>query len=216
MRDWTQQGLRHVKLHLGHGVEADLRTFDAVAEVGKDLQIAVDAHWAYSTLEALRLGRALDDRGAWFLEAPVAPEDVEGTRALAAHLSTPKAIGETLRNRYQFAHWLQRRAISLAQPDVGRTGITEALVIADIASAAHVPIAPHHSTGLASPSPPACTSQPPCPISPPSEFQPDTFAVANQMVRTPLLRSADTMLLPDGPGLGIDVDEEAVRANAIP
>ena len=44
------QGVRHVKLHLGHGVEADLATVDAVRAAGPDLQIAVDAHWAFARL----------------------------------------------------------------------------------------------------------------------------------------------------------------------
>ncbi|WP_026153431.1 enolase C-terminal domain-like protein [Amycolatopsis methanolica] len=76
------------------------------------------------------------------------PEDVGGHAELARRIRTPVAVGEAMRNRYEFADWLGRRALRLAQPDVARTGITEAMSIAELASAHHVPVACHHSVGL--------------------------------------------------------------------
>ena len=58
MREWAGKGVRRVKLALGHGVEADLATFDAVAAVHDDLKVAIDAHWVYGLSDAQRLGRA--------------------------------------------------------------------------------------------------------------------------------------------------------------
>ena len=136
------KGVRAIKLHLGYGVDEDLATFDAVAAAHPELKVAVDAHWAYDLADALRLGRGLDERGAWFLEAPLAPEDIAAHRELAAALTTPIAVGEALRNRYEFREWIAARAVDLCQPDVGRTGITEAMAIAALAAAHHVPVAP--------------------------------------------------------------------------
>ncbi|MEU0485730.1 mandelate racemase/muconate lactonizing enzyme family protein, partial [Streptosporangium sp. NPDC006013] len=110
-REWAARGATTVKLHLGHGVAEDLATVDAVATSG--LKVAVDAHWVYDVPQAVRLARGLAERGALFLEAPLAPEDVEGHRELARRAELPIAVGESLRNRYEFAHWLGRRALGM-------------------------------------------------------------------------------------------------------
>ncbi|MFG3257226.1 mandelate racemase/muconate lactonizing enzyme family protein [Streptomyces sp. NPDC048172] len=207
---YAREGATMVKLALGKGVEADLATYDAVAAAAPGLRIAVDAHWAYRIGEALTLGRELDRRGALFYEAPLAPEDVEGHRELASRLTTPVAVGEALRNRYEFADWIGRRALRLAQPDVARTGITEAVSVTELAAAAHVPVACHHSVGLgvalaAGIHLSAATED--CPF---FEFQADSLSVAQSILRTPLDATPTGFVLPTGPGLGIDVDVERI------
>ena len=210
---WAGQGATAVKLHLGHGVAADLATYDAVAAAG--LRIAVDAHWAYDRADAIRLGRALDERGALFLEAPLPPEDLAGHAELQRLLATPVAVGETLRNRYEFGQWLDARALSVAQPDIGRTGITEAMVIAELAAARHVPVAPHHSVGLgvslAAGLQVAAAVQELLLF----EYQPSTLRVAGRILSGPLETPPDAVPLPVGPGLGVQVDEDAVRRLAV-
>lgn len=203
-RSWFAQGVRSVKLHLGNGVEADLATYDAVAASG--LRVAVDAHWAYPLSEALRLGRALDERGAWFLEAPLAPEDVAGHRELAAALVTPVAVGETLRNRYEFRDWIGARALDLAQPDVGRTGITELMEIASLASAHHLPVAPHHSVGLGVVLAAGIHVAAAIEDMPVFEFQPGPLPVANRILTEPLSGGPVAFDVPSAPGLGVSVD----------
>ncbi|MEV0159842.1 mandelate racemase/muconate lactonizing enzyme family protein [Nonomuraea fuscirosea] len=202
--EWAAKGATSVKLHLGHGVEEDLATVDAVAASG--LKVAVDAHWVYDVPSAVRLARGLAERGALFLEAPLAPEDVEGHRELVRRAELPIAVGETLRNRYEFAHWLSRRALGLAQPDVGRTGITELMSIAELAAAHHVPVAPHHSTGLgvalaAGLHVSAALGNLAC-----FEYQPTTCEVAGTILTAPLPGGAGGFPLPAGPGLGVEVD----------
>ncbi|WP_420037145.1 mandelate racemase/muconate lactonizing enzyme family protein [Streptomyces sp. cg28] len=208
---YAEQGATMVKLALGKGIEADLATYDAVAAAAPGLRIAVDAHWAYRIGEALTLGAELDRRGALFYEAPLAPEDIEGHRELAARVTTPIAVGEAMRNRYEFADWIGRRALRLAQPDVARTGITEATTIAELASAAHVPVACHHSVGLgvalaAGIQLSAATQD--CPF---FEFQADSLPVAQRILRTPIDVTPAGYQLPKGPGLGIEVDVDIVR-----
>lgn len=212
--DWQARGARMIKLALGKGVDADLATFDAVAAAAPDCRIAVDAHWAYPIGEAIELGQALDDRGALFLEAPLAPEDVGGHAELARRVRLPIAIGEAMRNRFEFAQWFEQRAIGLAQPDVARTGITEAMAISELASAQHVPVAFHHSVGLgiayaAGIHASAATGAQECPY---LEFQPDTVPMANRILHTPLDAGPTGFAVPDQSGLGIEVDETAIEA----
>ncbi|MEV0624190.1 mandelate racemase/muconate lactonizing enzyme family protein [Nonomuraea sp. NPDC050404] len=203
-KEWAAKGATAVKLHLGHGVEEDLATVDAVAAAG--LKVAVDAHWVYDVPSAVRLAHGLAERGALFLEAPLAPEDVEGHRELARRAELPIAVGETLRNRYEFAHWLSRRALSLAQPDVGRTGITELMSIAELAAAHHVPVAPHHSTGLGVALAAGLHVSAALGNLAFFEYQPTTCEVAGAILTAPLAGGPGGFPLPAGPGLGVEVD----------
>jgi len=209
-REWARQGFRGVKLALGHGVEQDLATFDAVAAAGPDLAIGVDAHWAYTLPQAERLGLELDRRHAWFLEAPLAPEDVQGHRSLGERIVTPVAVGETLRNRFEFADWLDRRAMDLCQPDVARTGITEALEVASLAAAAHLRVAPHHSVGLGVALAAGLQFAAAIENLEVFEFQPTTLPHANRILAEPVQLDGSSFRLPESPGLGVAVDEQAV------
>lgn len=205
-KEWTAKGVRSIKLHLGNGVDKDLATFDAVRSAHPDLRVAVDAHWAYDLADALRLGRGLDERGAWFLEAPLVPEDIAAHRELASALTTPVAVGEAMRHRYEFRDWLQARAVDLCQPDVGRTGITEAMAISELAAAHHIPVAPHHSVGLGVAVAAGLHVSAAIEAMPAFEYQPATMAVAHRILTAPLAGGPVSFALPATPGLGVEVD----------
>ncbi|WBB69385.1 mandelate racemase/muconate lactonizing enzyme family protein [Micromonospora sp. WMMD812] len=213
-RDWADRGAAAVKLHLGNGVAADLATVDAVRDAAPDLRIAVDAHWAYAVDEAVALARGLADRGAWFLEAPLAPEDVAGHAELAARATVPIAVGETLRNRYEFAQWLDARALRIAQPDVARTGITEAMAIAELCAARHLPVAPHHSVGLGVSLAAGLHVAAAVADLAAFEYQPTSTEVGSRILTGPVPLHPAAFDLPAGPGLGVDVDAETVHALA--
>lgn len=208
---WVERGATRIKLALGKGVDADLATFDAVAEAAPTVGLAIDAHWAYSLPDALRLGAELDARGALFLEAPLAPEDIDGHAELGRRVRTPIAVGEAMRNRYEFSEWAVRRALGLAQPDVARTGITEAIDIATVLSAHHIPTACHHSVGLGVALAAGIHVSAALPHSPFFEYQPDTVGVAQSLLRTPMAIGPAGFQVPTGPGLGIDIDIDTVR-----
>lgn len=204
-REWVARGATAVKLHLGNGVAADLDTVDAVREAAPQLRIAVDAHWAYTVTDAIALARGLADRGGWFLEAPLAPEDIAGHAELTARSPVPIAVGEALRNRYEFDQWITARALRIAQPDVARTGITELMAIAELCAARHVPVAPHHSVGmgvaLAAGLHVAAAIED-CLV---FEYQPTSTEVGARILADPLPVQPSAFTLPAGPGLGIEV-----------
>ena len=208
---FVEAGVRRIKLHLGTDIRTDLATYDAIRAVHPELELALDAHWTYRLGEAKALGRELDDRRAWFFEAPLAPEDVEGHRDLATSLATPIAIGEAMRSRFEFTDWLARRAVGLTQPDIGRTGITEGLAIAAVADAFHAQVAPHHSAafGIAMAAGVHVAASATSLLA--FEYQPFTLPVANLILSTPLeVRPDGGFIVPTGPGLGVTVDEAAV------
>ncbi|SIM59704.1 mandelate racemase/muconate lactonizing enzyme family protein [Micromonospora cremea] len=213
-RNWAERGAAAVKLHLGHGVAADLATVDAVRDAAPGLRIAVDGHWAYGVDEAVALARGLADRSAWFLEAPLAPEDIAGHAELAARATVPIAVGEALRNRYEFAQWLDARALRIAQPDVARTGITEAMAIAELCAARHVPVAPHHSVGMGVALAAGLHVAAAVADLAAFEYQPTSTEVGSRILTGPVPLHPAAFDLPAGPGLGVDVDVETVRALA--
>lgn len=211
--EWAARGASRVKLHAGHGVAEDLADVDAVAASAPQLRVALDAHWAYDVPAASRLASGLAERDVLFLEAPLAPEDIDGHARLARSAELPIAVGEAMRTRYEFAEWFRRGAIGLAQPDVARTGISEACVIAAVAATHHVPVALHHSVGLGPSLAAGVHLAAALPDTPFFEFQPTTVEVVEAMLGGPSGVGPSGCEVPGGPGLGIDVDPDWLREN---
>lgn len=210
--EWKAKGFQAIKLHLGYGVQSDYETMKRLREaLGEDFRLMIDAHWKYSVPEAIQLGRLMEQLRVEFLEAPTLPEDIEGHVEIARALDIAVAIGEAKRTRYQFKKRLIPRAADILQPDVGRTGISEMKKIANLAETFNIPIAPHLSVGLGVCI--AATLQVSAAI--PNfhilEFQPSVFPTANQLLKTPLICEKGVYQIPDGAGLGIEVDEEKVK-----
>ncbi|MEV0289949.1 mandelate racemase/muconate lactonizing enzyme family protein [Kribbella sp. NPDC050820] len=214
-KDWVDQGVRRVKIGLGYGVREDLATVEALRAVHDDLQIAVDVHGVYDVAQAIRLGRGLDGLGAWFFEAPVGFEDVRGHAELTRRIDTPVAVGESLRHRQEFRPWLEERAAAILQPDVGRTGITETVDLAAVAETWFVPLAPHHSSGLGVVMAASIHASAAIGNLVAYEFHPTLFDPVNVVLTTALERGHLGFAVPTGPGLGVEVDEDAVHAARI-
>ncbi|GAA5019804.1 mandelate racemase/muconate lactonizing enzyme family protein [Actinopolymorpha pittospori] len=207
-------GARRFKLHLGNGVRADLASFDTAHRAAPEAEIAVDVHCVYDLPDALRLGRELQARGAWFLESALPAEYLRGHAELAAGLDLPIAGGEAFRNRFEVSEWLASAALDIVQPDIGRTGITEGDAIATLVNTAYRPILPHHSAALGLALAAGLHVAAAAENAPFFEYGPATVALANTMLAEPILAEPDRLLLPEGPGLGVIVDEERVRALA--
>ncbi|MEV5768208.1 mandelate racemase/muconate lactonizing enzyme family protein [Micromonospora sp. NPDC052213] len=213
-RDWVGQGVRRVKVGLGYGVDADLATVSALRQVHPDLQVAVDVHGVYGLADAVRLGRGLADRDGWFLEMPLAFEDVAGHADLAARVDVPVALGESLRHRWEFQPFVTARAAGLLQPDIGRTGITEGLAIAQYAETHHLPVAPHHSAGLGLALAAGLHVAAACANLVAFEWHPTLFDRVNDILTVPIEPTPTAIPLPTGPGLGVSVDAEAVARHS--
>lgn len=205
-------GYAGVKLFSGAepaGLETEARAVRAA--IGAQAFFAVDAICKYDLPGARRVGAVLDELRADWFEAPVGAEDLAGHATLARSLATPVAVGETLRTPRQFEPWLRAGAMAVAQPDVMRTGITGLLRIATLAGAAHVSVTLH--TGVCTGIGMAATWQAAAalPGNLPQEHQEDLFAIAGSVLRTPLEQRTGRLLVPNRPGIGVEVDEAAVR-----
>lgn len=205
------RGFRALKLHLGHSPGEDLDSMAAVREaVGPSIALMLDTHWKYSVGEAMAIGQKVGPLDLLFFEAPIIPEDVAGHAALAQALTVPIAIGEAERSRWQFLNLFQARAVDVAQPDIGRTGLTEGRRIAVLAEAFNVPIAPHVSTGLGIRF--AATLHYGAAVSNflILEHQGKLLDAINASLTEPIAVEGGEITVPSGPGLGVTLNESAV------
>jgi L-alanine-DL-glutamate epimerase-like enolase superfamily enzyme len=210
--EWMARGFQDFKLAAGYGVEADAASIGALrAALGEKSRLLLDAHWVYTLDESVQLAKKLEALNAAVLEAPINPEDIDAHVLLAQASAVPIAIGETERTRYQFKPWLVRRAADLLQPDVGRTGISELLKIAHMAEAFNIPVAPHLSVGLGICIAASIHVAAAIPNLYLLEYQPPVFELANSLLVSPLVCQAGQYHLPEGVGLGVEIDEQKLR-----
>ena len=209
-------GFREIKVKLGHPLR------DAVARAklirrlaGDDIALYVDANWAYDVDDAMIVGRALADLGYGFFEEPIAPHDREGYRRLAQHLPIRLAAGESDFVAGEALTMLQDRSLGLIQPDVTRSGgITETWRVAELAASFNTAYAPHVGWSGA-----ICVA-----ASLQLAAAAESFRTFECMVYENPLRDAFTrplvgegsqlvngkLAIPQGPGLGIEIDREAL------
>jgi len=123
----------------------DIRLVGAVRNVvGPDVTLMVDVNCGYDRNTAMMVGRELERLGVYWFEEPLPPDDVDGYVALADALDIPVAAGESEFTRYGFKTLITRGAVDIVQPNVSRTGgFSECRKIAALASAYHIPYAPH-------------------------------------------------------------------------
>lgn len=191
-------------------VLADLR-----AALGDDFTLMVDVQYAFpdadTCLEVLKDWRQFD---LYFVETPLQADDVEGLHRVATEQDIPIATGEWWSTRFEFAPLIERGSIQVAQPDIGRVGgLTEALRVAEMARAHGIRAIPHlWNTGI---SVAAATHfaavTPNCPF---VEFLPPDLS--ESPLRKRLLSTEPEMVdgvipLPTRPGLGIEIDRDALE-----
>ncbi len=213
------EGFGAIKLKLGFGLAQDLLLCETVRRaVGDGVSIMVDANHAYDSTAAIRLGRQIEPLDiAWF-EEPVPPEDLAGYRAVKAALQIPIAGGEAEFTRWGFRSLIAERLVDIVQPDVcAAGGISECKKIADMASAFGVRINPHvWGTGVALAASlqliAALPHNPPGlhPIEPLLEFDRSEHPIRMAVLVEPIEQRGGRVEIPQGPGLGIEIDRAAL------
>ncbi len=201
-REYVAQGVG-IKVKVGANAEEDYDRLTRIREaLGDDAWIAVDANQRYDYATALAMGHFFEEEvGAAWYEEPLSCEDVEGHVRLASKLEVPIAAGETLFGRDEFERYLGRAALDVLQPDVTRLGgLTPFLKVAALAEQCQRPVAPHLLPEVAVHL--AC-GLPQVTI---VEYMPWLYPL---FANPP--RIADGRLAPPtGPGLGLEVDPDAV------
>jgi len=179
--------------------------FRALREaLGPSARIAADLHWHYSAAEAINLSKAVEQYRPWFLEAPCAPEDIEGLARVTRASSVPIAAGEEWRTVYDLRERLDRCTLAIIQPEMGHTGITQFARMGAMAGAAHVPVIPHATIGLGLFLCASLQVAASLQGAVAHEFQHTVLARSSRYVRGGTSVSRGMYTIPNGPGLGIE------------
>ncbi|MGJ5814676.1 mandelate racemase/muconate lactonizing enzyme family protein [Paludibaculum fermentans] len=210
-RDYQAQGFGCFKL-FHEAAEGELfQLLDELRDaLGASAQLAVDALWRLEESRAAAFGRQLDRRHAVWLECPFMPEEAEAHLRLAEAIQTPLAAGESYRTRNEISPVLP--ALRFVQPDLGRTGITEGLRIAAMATQANAAVLPHVSIALGPQIAAAIHFAAALENAPLLEFNPSVCRMANLFLESPLRVEEAHWQVPKGPGLGIQMKEAELRA----
>jgi len=210
-------GFRAVKLRVGDTPARDIERVEAVREAYPDLTILTDANTGYSLADARRIMPVFDALNVGWLEEPFPAHDFRSYAMAATFGSTPLALGENTYTRFEFNRIIEDGIIQVLQPDIAKTGgITEGLRIAAAASAWKIPIHPHTSiTGLSMAASLHFLSS----IENAGYFEADVSAhnpLRDALVSTPCPVDADgCVTAPEGPGLGVEVDEDFVKNHPV-
>ena len=216
---YRAEGFHACKVKIGFGVEQDLRVVRAVREaIGPDMRLMVDANHGYDVLEAVRFGRAAAELGIDWFEEPAVPEQLGAYREIRASQPIPVAGGETWQSRWGMKEPLETRAVDIIQPDLGGVGgFTEARRVADMAALHGIRLVPHvwgTAVQIAAalqfmaamvPNPVRVD-----PIEPILEFDRTHNPFRQAVVRSPIEHEGGVVKIPDGPGLGIEIDRDAL------
>jgi len=181
--------------------------------VGDKCDILIGTHGQMTTSSAIRLAKRLEKYDPLWFEEPVPPENRDEMARVARHTSIPIATGERLSTKYEFRELLQYQAASILQFALGRVGgILEAKKIAGMAEAYYAQIAPHLFAG---------------PVEAMANIQVDTcspnFLIQEsiqtwggfhaELLKEPIRWEEGYIIPPTKPGLGIELNEEVVKAN---
>lgn len=186
--------------------------YAAVREaVGPDVKLLIDCHGRFTAANAVRLARALEPYDLFAFEEPVAPDDLSAYAKVRKQIALPVMGSERLNTKTQFRRLLELEGIDIAQPDLMYSGgITEARKIAAIADTFHVPISFHNTKGpvgiLAAAHVMRATVN-----AAPLEFV-TGIEWRDEIITEPLRVEQGHLIVPEGPGLGVELDMEAVEA----
>ncbi|WP_313693497.1 galactonate dehydratase [Halorarum halobium] len=226
-RERVEDGFTALKMN----ATSELRRIDAAAEVeaardrvaavrdeiGPERDIALDFHGRVAKPMAPRLAAAVDEYDPLWLEEPVLPEHEEALPSVAAKTTAPIATGERLFSRWEFKRLFEQGAVDVIQPDLSHAGgITEVKKIASMAEAYDVALAPHCPLGPIALA--ACLQLDAC--TPNALIQEQSLHIhynegaelRDYLADPSALAYEDGYVeIPDGPGLGIELDEDAFR-----
>ncbi|HVC32381.1 MAG TPA: galactonate dehydratase [Chloroflexota bacterium] len=180
--------------------------------VGDEVDLCVEIHRQLTPAEAIALGRGIEPFHPYFYEDPVLPDNFDEMAQVAQHINIPIATGERLHNIWEFEMLLSRNAVQYVRPDVCLAGgISHCKKIAALAEAHHVGVVPHNPLSPVSTA--ACLQLAACIPNfalqeyPLGEHQPPK----NEIVKSVVRLEEGFLIVPDAPGIGIELADDAAE-----
>jgi D-arabinonate dehydratase len=210
MAGYIDMGARAVKMKIGAlSIREDVERVKVVRQaIGPEVKLLLDANCAYRAYQAIQFAKRVEEYDPFWFEEPVAPDDYDGLRKLAAQTTIPIATGENEYTRYGFRDLIATQAVPILNADAKVLGgVTEFAKVAALAQAYDLDIAPHGAqevhihlvtaiaNGLI------------------LEFYPTRFdRMRDKIYRHPLQLNDDgTVSPPNLPGIGVELDYSALE-----
>jgi len=207
---WDPFGKAHMSISKPQ-LEKSVAIVDAVrSAVGAEVELLIECHGRFNPATAVAISRELAPFKVKFMEEPCPPDNYDSTAWVRDHASVPIAAGERCYGKYHCQELLNKNAVDFFQPDVFHVGgLLEGKKVAAMAEARHIPVSFHNPSG---------------PISNAAILQlastVPNFEIHEIMLTDGRFRKSITneevvyedgcILVPDKPGLGIDVNVEEV------
>jgi galactonate dehydratase len=173
---------------------------------GDDCDIACDFHGAISPATAKLLIKALEPYQPMFIEEPCQAQNHDVMAEIARGTHLPVATGERVFTKWGFREVLEARAATILQPDLCHAGgITEVRLIAGMAEAYYASIAPHNPLG-----PISLAAGVQIAASIPNFLCQEQVSLGEGYLKNPFRVRDGYIDVPTGPGLGIELDEDAI------
>jgi len=186
---------------------------ESVAEVrkavGGDVLLLIEGHGRFNVPTAIKIGKELEKYDVTWFEEPIPPNDFEGLVEVRKNIGVAVAAGERICNRFSFKTFLSMGCADYIQPDISHVGLGELRKIAAMAETYHLPVCPHNPSGpvanAATLQIAACT---------PNLYMLETMAsdvpIRTKIAKETLKLKDGHMIIPDAPGLGVDIDEKEI------
>jgi L-alanine-DL-glutamate epimerase-like enolase superfamily enzyme len=205
-RDLIGRGFRTLKFQLGFLDRSQalghMRLMRDI--VGQEVGLIVDANQQWTVKQAIGMGHALAEYAPFWIEDPVAAHDVDGLRQVKDALETRICAGEVYQNVPQFRRLLQERAADLAMIDLD-LGLTGFMKVAHLAEAYGIPVVNHLASEILAHGIAAV----------PNGLIVGFYPWAQPLFTTPARIEDGMLCLPHTPGLGLELNEDALQRFAI-
>lgn len=217
-------GFHSVKITVGRDVEKDRDRIRGVADALPDgFGLAIDANTSYGFADALRLGRTAEELELEWIEEPIRHTDIHGQAELNRRLDVPLAGYQSHYPHYPVVDHLRANAIDVYQPALYICGgVTAAHRVATVVEAFNKRLVPHAFGPLVNyaASLHVCAASPACDLLEFAVYDGDETEDPRQYVASPYVANQEefslaedgTITPPDAPGLGVELDAEAVEA----
>ena len=204
-KEWQRRGFESFKFALpvaDDGVEAELGALRNT--LGESALIAADLHWSLEADQAIELSHRLVGVQPWFLEAPVAPENLQALGEVAASAACDIAAGEEWRTLFEAKLRLDNTSLQIVQPEMGHTGVTQFVRIGKYGEKLNRTIIPHATIGAGIFLAASLQVSSALRAVPSHEFQHSVFLPFKHFLREELICENGFYSIPSGPGLGVE------------
>jgi galactonate dehydratase len=178
--------------------------------VGNDVDLCIEIHRRLTPAEAIALANGIEAYHPFFYEDPILPDNLDAMGLVAQNIRIPIATGERLHTIHEFEMLLSRGAVQYVRPDVCLAGgLTHSKKIAALAEAHYVGVVPHNPLSPVSTA--ACIQLAACIPNfalqeyPKGEWEPPK----SEIVKSPLRAEGGFLIVPDAPGLGVELLDDA-------